>query len=64
MHVELIFEADASDYCIGGFLQQDQGNGLQPIVYHSKKLTGGPHNYTTHEYKLFAIVVSIKKWWP
>ena len=40
MHGEFIVETDASDYCIGGVLQEDQGHNLQPVDYFSKKLTG------------------------
>ena len=37
---------------------------LQPVAYYSKKLTGAPQNYATHECELLAIIVAIKKWWP
>ena len=37
---------------------------MQPVAYYSKKLTGAPHSYATHEYELLAIVVAIKKWHP
>ena len=37
---------------------------LQLVAYYSKKLTGAPHNYPTHEHELVAIVVAIKKWRP
>src|SRR5690606_11759416 len=30
---------DACDYAIGATLQQDHGNGLQPVAYMSRKLT-------------------------
>ena len=59
---DFVIDTDASDYCIGGVLQQDIGNGLQPVAYFSKKLTGAPRNYATHERELLAIVVAVKKW--
>ena len=64
MHVDFVIETNASDYFIGGVLCWDQGSGLQPVAYYSKKLTGTPCNYATHERELLAIVVAIKKWQP
>ena len=57
-----VVEMDTSDYCIDRLLNQDLGHGLQSVAYYSKKLTGAPHNYATHECELLAIVVAIKKW--
>ena len=62
MQGDFVIETDASNVAIGGVLSQDQGNGLQPIAYYSKKLTGAPHNYATHEQELLTIIVAIKKW--
>ena len=62
MRGDFVIETDASNVAIGGFLSQNQGNGLQTIVYYSKTLTGVPRNYATHEQELLAIVVAIKKW--
>ena len=59
---DFVLDTDASNSCIGGVLQQDQGRGLQPVAYYSKKLTGAPRNYATHERELLAIVVGVKKW--
>ena len=39
-----VLNCDASGYAIGATLQQDQGNGLQPVAYRSKKLS--PARYT------------------
>ena len=60
MHGDFFIETDASNVAIGGVLSQDQGNELQTVTYYSKKLTGAPHNYATHEWELLAIVVAIK----
>ncbi|GJP56124.1 hypothetical protein CLOM_g15177 [Closterium sp. NIES-68] len=38
---DYVIEADASDQAVGAVLMQDQGNGLQPIAYLSKKLHRG-----------------------
>ena len=61
---DFVVEIDASDYCISRVLNQDQSNSLQPVAYYSKKLTGAPCNYETHEHELLAIVVAIKKYCP
>ncbi|GJP46788.1 hypothetical protein CLOM_g6031 [Closterium sp. NIES-68] len=37
---DYVIEADASNQAVGAVLMQDQGNGLQPIAYLSKKLHG------------------------
>ena len=42
MRGDFVIETDASNVAIGGVLSQNQGNGLQPIAYYSKKLTGAP----------------------
>ena len=60
MQGDFVVEIDASNVAIGGALSQDQGNGLQPIAYYSKKLTGAPR-YATHKQELLAIVVVIKQ---
>ena len=61
MRGDFSIETDAFNVAIGGILSQDQGNGLQPIAYYSKKLTRAPHNYATHERELLAIVITIRK---
>jgi RNase H-like domain found in reverse transcriptase/Reverse transcriptase (RNA-dependent DNA polymerase)/Integrase zinc binding domain/Chromo (CHRromatin Organisation MOdifier) domain len=53
---------DASGYAVGGVLQQDQGNGLQPIAYMSKKLLPAEKNYTVGEQEQLAIITALKEW--
>lgn len=53
---------DASGYAVGGVLQQDQGKGLQPIAYMSKKLLPAERNYTVGEQEQLAIMVALKEW--
>ncbi|GJP57372.1 hypothetical protein CLOM_g16394 [Closterium sp. NIES-68] len=46
---DYVIEADASDQAVEAVLMQDQGNGLQPIAYLSKKLHGTELNYPIHD---------------
>ncbi|GJP55316.1 hypothetical protein CLOM_g14291 [Closterium sp. NIES-68] len=41
---------------------QDQGNGLQPIAYLSKKLHGAELNYPIHDKEALAIIIAFKAW--
>ena len=53
---------DASGIAIGASLNQDNGNGLQPIAYLSKKLLPAETRYPVHEQEQLAILVALKKW--
>ncbi|CAI7919746.1 unnamed protein product [Closterium sp. NIES-54] len=44
---DYVIEADASDQAVGAVLMQDQGKGLQPISYLSKKLHGAVLKFAT-----------------
>ncbi|GJP70643.1 hypothetical protein CLOP_g1553 [Closterium sp. NIES-67] len=59
---DYVIEADASDQAVGAVLMQDQGNGLQPIAYLSKKLYGAELNYPIHDKKAPAIIIAFKTW--
>ncbi|GJP58286.1 hypothetical protein CLOP_g22992 [Closterium sp. NIES-67] len=59
---DYVIEADASDHAVGAVLMQDQGNGLQPIAYLSKKLHGAELNYPIHDKEALAIVIAFKAW--
>ncbi|CAI5471080.1 unnamed protein product [Closterium sp. Yama58-4] len=53
---------DASDQAIGAVLLQDQGRGLQPIAYESRKLRGAELNYPMHDKEALAIIHAYKVW--
>ena len=53
---------DACQYAIGATLQQDQGNGLQPVAYMSRKLKPAEINYDTREKEFLALVDACIHW--
>ena len=53
---------DACDYAVGGTLQQDQGNGLQPVAYRSRKLSPAECNYDVREKEFLAFVDACSVW--
>ena len=53
---------DASLVAVGGILQQDQGQGLQPVAYASKKLNSAEVRYSAYERELLGIVWAIGQW--
>ncbi|GJP44403.1 hypothetical protein CLOM_g3782 [Closterium sp. NIES-68] len=59
---DYVIEADAIDHAVGAVLMQDQGNGLQPITYLSKKLHGAELNYPIHGKEALAIIIAFKTW--
>ncbi|CAI7881847.1 unnamed protein product [Closterium sp. NIES-53] len=59
---DYVIEADASDQAVGALLMQDQGKGLQPIAYLSKKSHGAELNYPIHDKEALAIITAFKTW--
>jgi hypothetical protein len=57
-----VVHTDASGFATGAVLQQDQGKGLQPIAYLSKKMLDAETRYPVHEQELLAIIVALKAW--
>ncbi|GBG71817.1 hypothetical protein CBR_g9227 [Chara braunii] len=56
-----VLTTDASQY-VGAVLQQDDGNGLQPIEYMSKKIKTKKLQDSTYEKELYALVSALKHW--
>ncbi|PRP76895.1 retrotransposon nucleocapsid protein [Planoprotostelium fungivorum] len=55
-------ETDASDFAIGGVIQQPFPEGVQPLAFWSRKLTGAELNYDVHDKELLAVVECCKAW--
>ena len=57
-----VIATDASGFAVGATLMQDQGQGLQPLAFMSKKMLDAERNYPVHEQELLAIIVALKAW--
>ena len=57
-----VVHTDASGFAVGAVLQQDQGRGLQPIAFLSKKMLDAETRYPVHEQELLAIIHSLSAW--
>ena len=53
---QFVVTTDASDAAIGVILEQDFGNGLQPVAFASQKLNGAKMRYSAYEKDLLGIV--------
>ena len=59
---QFVVTTDASDAAVGAILEQDFGNGLQPIAFASKKLNNAEMRYSAYERELLGIVWAIAQW--
>jgi hypothetical protein len=57
-----VVHTDASGFAVGAVLQQDQGQGLQPIAFLSKKMADAETRYPVHEQELLAIIQALTGW--
>jgi hypothetical protein len=57
-----VIYADASDFAIGAVLLQDQGNGLRPCAYYSRKLRPAEKNYSVGDKELLAIIDALREY--
>ena len=53
---------DASDAAVGAILEQDFGNGLQPVAFASRKLNNAEMRYSAYERELLGIVWALAQW--
>ena len=57
-----VIHTDASQFAIGAVLQQDHGNGLQPVAYLSQKMQDAETRYPVHEQEMLAVVRACLHW--
>ena len=53
---------DASNYAIGGVLEQERHGIWVPVAFYSRKLANGQLNWTPREKEAYAIVACLWKW--
>ena len=53
---------DASGTATGGILMQDQGNGLQPLAFLSRRLKPMEQRYSAYERELAAVAYCLQSW--
>ena len=61
-NLPFVVHTDASGFAVGAVLQQDQGKGLQPIAFLSKKMLDAETRYPVHEQELLAIIHALNSW--
>ena len=59
---QFVVTTDASDVAASAILEQDLGNGLQPIAFSSRKLHQAEVRYLAYERELFGTVWAIGQW--
>ncbi len=59
-----VLHTDASDKAAGAILMQDQGAGLQPVAYESKKFSDAESRWTVNEKETFALVHACRLFRP
>ncbi|MCX6042642.1 MAG: RNase H-like domain-containing protein, partial [Caldilinea sp.] len=57
-----VLQTDASDFAIGGVLMQDQGKGLQPVGFFSRKLSDAERGYSVPDREALATVSGLQYW--
>ena len=53
---------DASDFAIGGVLMQDQGQGLKPVAFSSKKLNDAQRKYIIYDKEALSQIHHLQLW--
>ena len=57
-----VLNCDACKYAIGATLQQDHGNGLQPVAFFSAKMSDAERNYNVREQEFMALFRACQHW--
>ena len=59
---QFVVTTDASDAAVGAILEQDFGNGLQPVAFASRKLNDAEMRYSAYERELLSILWALAQW--
>ncbi|GFX12740.1 pro-Pol polyprotein [Trichonephila clavipes] len=59
-NASLILQVDASDYAIGGSLNQNTAAGLEPLAFYSRKLHAAETKYSAYDRELLVVYAAIK----
>ena len=59
---QFVVTIDASDAAVHAILEQDFGNGLQPVAFASRKLNDAEMRYSAYERELLGIVWALAQW--
>ena len=59
---QFVVTTDASDAAVGASLEQDFGNGLQPVAFANRKLNDAEMRYSAYEQELLGIVWALAQW--
>ena len=62
MDAPYTMRTDASEWAIGGVLEQEKEGRLYPVAFYSRKLGGSQLNWTPREKECYAIVCCLRKW--
>jgi len=57
-----VLNCDACKFAIGATLQQDHGNGLQPVAFFSAKMSDAERNYDVREQEFMALFKACMHW--
>eukprot|EP00884_Botryococcus_braunii_P013586 jgi/Botrbrau1/22228/Bobra.168_1s0059.1 len=57
-----VVHVDASRFAVGAVLQQDQGQGLQPVAFESRKLQPPERKLAPYDREVLALVHALLKW--
>jgi hypothetical protein len=57
-----VLNTDACKFAIGATLQQDHGNGLQPVAFFSAKMSDAERNYDVREQEFMALFKACMHW--
>ena len=57
-----VIHTDASDFAVGAVLLQDQGQGLQPCGFYSKKLNRAEKNYSVGDKEMLAMKLALTEY--